>query len=698
MSSLLSQNRDKKPPTAKTLPHTLSKHGDIRIDNYYWLREKKNPDVLQYLKDENEYTEQIMGHTEPLQKQLYDEMLGRIKESDLSVPEKIDNYFYYSRTEQGKQYSIYCRKKESLDAEEEIILDGNELATGHEYLKIGVAEVSPNHQLLAYSVDTNGSESYTLYIKDTTTGKIVDTPIPNTYYSLEWANDNKTIFYTMLDNTRRPYKVYCHIIGTNPDNDELVYHETDGSFFLWLQKTRSKKFIIIDCNNITTSEVRYIDADTPDESFTVFQARREGVEYTLDHHENTLYIVTNEDARNFKLMATPIGTADRSQWQEVIPHRKDIKLDEIDIFRDHLVVYERRSGLKTIQIRHFRSDLIYDIDFPEPVYNVIPSDNPEYKTDVLRFHYTSFITPLSVFDYNMSTRVRELKKQTEVLGGYDSRDYVSERIFAETDDGVRIPVSLVYKIGTEHTGNNPTLLYGYGSYGISQDVNFSSNRISLLDRGFIIGIAHIRGGGEMGRLWYEDGKLLKKKNTFSDFICCAEKLIDMRFTSPDRLIIYGGSAGGLLIGAVLNMRPDICRAAIANVPFVDVLSTMLDTSIPLTIIEYDEWGNPDIKEYYDYIKSYSPYDNIRRQAYPHTLVLAGLNDPRVQYWEPAKWTAKLRATKTDTNMLILKTDMGAGHGGASGRYDYLKDIAFEYAFILEVCDALKYCLLPHIKI
>jgi oligopeptidase B len=685
MPSLLLQNRNIKPPIIKSIPHTLSKHEDIRIDNYYWLREKDNPEVIQYLNDENEYTKQIMGHTEPLQKQLYDEMLGRIKETDLSVPEKIDNYFYYSRTEQGKQYSIYCRKKESLEAEEEIILDGNELAAGHEYLKIGVAKISPNHKLLAFSIDTNGSESYTLYIKDTTTGGIVDTPIPNTYYSLEWANDNKTIFYTILDITRRPYKVYRHIIGTNPDNDELVYHETDRSYFLWLQKTRSEKYIIIGCNNITTSEARYIQADTPDENFTVFQPRQEGVEYTLDHHENTFYIVTNEDAKNFKLMTAPIDNTDRSQWFEVIPHRKDIKLDGIDIFCDHMVVYERRNGLKNIQIRLFRSDLKYDIDFPEPVYNVIPSDNPEYKTDVLRFHYTSFITPMSVYDYNMNTGVRELKKQTEVLGGYNPQEYVSERIFTETDNGVRIPVSLVYKKGTQRTGNNPTLLYGYGAYGISQDVNFSSNRISLLDRGFIIGIAHIRGGGELGRLWYEDGKLLKKKNTFSDFITSAEALFEKRYTSPDRLIIYGGSAGGLLIGAVVNMRPDICRAAIANVPFVDILTTMLDPSIPLTVIEHDEWGNPDKKEYYDYMKSYAPYDNIRPQTYPHTLVLAGLNDPRVQYWEPAKWTAKLRTTKTDTNVLILKTDMGAGHGGASGRYDYLKDLAFEYAFILEMC-------------
>lgn len=683
MTSILTK-RKLKPPFAAKRPHKLTLHGDTRGDDYYWLREKDNPEVLQYLKDENQYTKTMMQHTESMQKKLYDEMLARIKETDLSVPEKIDDYFYYTRTEKGKQYSIYCRKKESLEAEEEIILDVNELAKDHEYLKIGVAEISPDHKLLAYSIDTDGSESYTLYIKDTASGKHIGTPIPNTHYSMEWANDNRTIFYTVLDETKRPYKVYRHKLGTEPRGDALLYHEPDPSFFLWVYKTRSEKFVMISCENIKMSEVRYIDADKPESDFAIFQPREADIEYTLDHHEDTFYIVTNENAKNFKLMAVLVASPGKENRKEVIPHRPDIKLDGIDIFRDHMVIYERRNGLKNVRIRNFRSDEIHDVDFPEPVYNVMPAGNPEYKTGTLRFNYTSFITPMSVYDYDMSTRERELKKQTEVLGVYNPEDYASERFFATAEDGTKIPVSIVYKKGMQRDGNNPALLYGYGAYGISQDVTFSSNRLSLLDRGFIICIAHIRGGGEMGRQWYEDGKLLKKKNTFTDFIACAEHLFEHKYTSPGKTVIYGGSAGGMLIGAVLNMRPDICRGAIANVPFVDVLTTMLDPSIPLTVIEYDEWGNPNEKKYYDYIKSYSPYDNVTAQNYPHILALAGLNDPRVQYWEPAKWTAKLRVTKTDDNILLLKTDMGAGHAGASGRYDYLKDLAFEYAFILQM--------------
>jgi oligopeptidase B len=680
------QNPDIKPPIADKHPYQLELFGDIRIDDYYWLREKKNPDVIGYLNEENQYTGQMMRHTDTFQKQLYDEMLGRIKETDLSVPEKIDDYYYYTRTEKGKQYPIYCRKKGALEAAEEIILDVNELAEGYTYLKIGVAEISPDHSLLAYSVDTDGSESFTLYIKNTANGKLIGTPIPDTHYSVEWANDNRTIFYTVLDETKRPHRVYRHTIDTDPKGDELVYQETDQSYFVWLHKTRSKKYIMISCDNITTSEVRYLDADKPRDLSTVFQNRQKGIEYSLNHHEDTFYIVTNEDAKNFKLMAAPVRTPDKVHWSEVIPHRTDIKLDGIDIFSDYMVIYERTNGLKSIRIRDIRVNVIHTIEFPEPVYNIVAADNPEYKTEYLRFHYTSFVTPMSVFDYNMRTRERELKKQTEVLGGYNPDEYISEQLFATATDGTRIPLSLVHKKGMRRDGDNPAVLYGYGAYGISQDVNFSSHRISLLDRGFVVGIAHIRGGGEMGRQWYEDGKLLNKKNTFTDFIECAEYIIENKYTSPRKLVIYGGSAGGLLVGAVLNMRPDICSGAIANVPFLDVLTTMLDSSLPLTVTEYDEWGNPNDKVYYDYIKSYSPYDNVTAQDYPHILARAGLNDPRVQYWEPAKWTAKLRATKTDSNLLLLKTDMGTGHGGASGRYDFLKDLAFEYAFIVHICD------------
>jgi oligopeptidase B len=683
------QNPEIKPPIAEKHPYQLELFGDIRIDDYYWLREKKNPDVIRYLNEENQYTGRMMRHTEPFQKRLYDEMLGRIKETDLSVPEKIDDYYYYTRTEKGKQYPIYCRKKGTLEAAEEIILDVNELAEGYTYLKIGVAEISPDHSLLAYSVDTDGSESFTLYIKNTTNGELIGTPIPDTHYSVEWANDNRTIFYTVLDEAKRPHRVYRHMTDTDPKGDDLVYQETDQSYFVWLRKTRSKKYIMISCDNITTSEVRYLDADKPRDLSTVFQNRQRGVEYSLNHHEDTFYIVTNEDAKNFKLMAAPVSTPDKVHWSEVIPHRIDIKLDGIDIFSDYMVIHERSNGLKSIRIRDLRVNVIHTIEFPEPVYNVVAAGNPEYKTEYLRFHYTSFVTPMSVFDYNMRTRERELKKQTEVLGGYNPEEYLSEQLFATATDGTRIPISIVYKKGMRRDGDNPAALYGYGAYGISQEVNFSSHRISLLDRGFVIGIAHIRGGGEMGRQWYEDGKLLKKKNTFTDFIACAEYIFENNYTSPRKLVIYGGSAGGLLVGAVLNMRPDICSGAIANVPFLDVLTTMLDSSLPLTVTEYDEWGNPYDKVYYDYIKSYSPYDNVTAQNYPHILALAGLNDPRVQYWEPAKWTAKLRVTKTDTNALLLKTDMGTGHGGASGRYDFLKDLAFEYAFIIQMCGVLS---------
>jgi oligopeptidase B len=672
------------PPKAKIRPHTLSMHGDIRIDNYYWLREKENPDVRAYLRDENAYTRAVMKETEPLQKELYDEMLARIKETDLSVPERIDTYYYYSRTEKGKQYSIYCRKKDVPDADEEVLLDVNDLAKDKPYLRVGVAEISPDHTLLAYSTDTDGSETYSLFVKNCITGAIVDTRIDGTHYSIEWMNDSLSFCYTLLNESKRPYRVYRHTLGTDPAGDELLYHEGDEGFFLWLGKTRSEKYIILTADSNNTTEVRFLDADVRDAHFRLFAARRRGIEYSLDHRKDRFYIVTNEEAKNFKLLSTPVDAIDPRHLVEEIPHREDCKLDGIDLFANHMVVYERTDGLKTIRVRSFENNDVHAISFPEPVYNVSPADNPEYKTDLLRFHYTSFITPMSVYDYNMNTRERELKKRTEVLGGYDPARYVSERIYATAADGTKVPISMVYRTTTRRDGTHPLLLYGYGAYGISQDVAFSSNRLSLLDRGFIFAIAHVRGGGEMGRQWYEDGKLFKKKNTFTDFIGCAEHLSTERYTSPENLVVYGGSAGGLLIGAVINMQPGLFCGAVANVPFVDVLTTMLDASIPLTVIEYDEWGNPNDQTVYEYMKSYSPYDNVTASAYPHLLVLAGLNDPRVQYWEPAKWTAKLRALKTDKNTLLLKTDMKAGHGGTSGRYDYLKDIAFEYAFILGV--------------
>ena len=671
-------------PVAKTDPKVDTVHGEARVDNYFWLREKSNPEVIAYLEAENKYTEAMMQHTEDFQEQLYQELLGRIKETDLSVPEKIDDYYYYTRTEEGKQYPIYCRKKGNLEATEEILLDQNALSEGHEYLEVGVYKISPNHQLLAYSTDTTGGESYTLYIKNLTAGQLLGDQIPNTYYSVEWASDNQTLFYTTLDAAKRPYKLYRHQLGSDPAADPLIYHETDESFFLDISKTRSKAYLLMELENINTSEVHYLEADQPTGDFKVVSPRQLELEYSVEHHGDQFFIVTNSDAVNFKLMCASVDNPSWANWEEVIPHREAVKLDSVSAFQNHLVISEREEGLQKIRVRNLTTGEEHAVDFPEPVYTVRQGRSPEFNTTTLRFNYASLVTPMSVFDYEMDARTRELKKQDEVLGGYDPFLYESERIFAKAADGTPVPISIVYKKGLTKDGGNPLLLYGYGSYGINSDPYFSSNRLSLLDRGFIYAIAHIRGGEEMGRTWYEKGKLLHKKNTFTDFIACAENLIAEKYTASDKLVIQGGSAGGLLMGAVTNIRPELFEIVIAKVPFVDVVNTMLDASIPLTIIEYDEWGNPNEKMFYDYIKSYSPYDNIEAKAYPHILVTAGLNDPRVHYWEPAKWTAKLRTLKTGDNRLLLKTEMGAGHGGPSGRYDYLKEMAFEYAFIFDL--------------
>ncbi len=672
------------PPVAKTDSKVDTVHGEARVDNYFWLREKSNPEVIAYLEAENKYTEAMMQHTEDFQEQLYQELLGRIKETDLSVPEKIDDYYYYTRTEEGKQYPIYCRKQGNLEAAEELLLDQNALSEGHEYLEVGVYKISPNHQLLAYSTDTTGGESYTLYIKDLNTGQLLADQIPNTYYSVEWASDNQTLFYTTLDAAKRPYKLYRHQLGSDPATDPLIYHETDESFFLDISKTRSKAYLLMELENINTSEVRYLEADQPTGDFNVVSPRQSELEYSVEHHGDQFFIVTNADAVNFKLMRASVNNPSRANWQEMIPHREAVKLDGVSAFQNHLVISEREDGLQKIRVRNLATDEEHAVAFPEPVYTVRQGRNPEFNTTTLRFNYASLVTPMSVFDYQMDARTRELKKQDEVLGGYDPSLYESERIFAKAADGTPVPISIVYKKGLTRDGGNPLLLYGYGSYGINSDPYFSSNRLSLLDRGFIYAIAHIRGGEEMGRAWYEKGKLLHKKNTFTDYIACAENLIAEKYTASDKLVIQGGSAGGLLMGAVTNMRPELFEIVVAKVPFVDVVNTMLDASIPLTVVEYDEWGNPNEKMFYDYIKSYSPYDNIEAKAYPHILVTAGLNDPRVHYWEPAKWTAKLRTLKTGDNWLLLKTEMGAGHGGPSGRYDYLKEIAFEYAFIFDL--------------
>ena len=684
--SLFACAEDIKPPVAEMIPRLDVVQDEQRTDNYFWLRDKSNPKVIEYLEAENRYTEAVMKHTESFQEQLYQELLGRIKETDLTVPEKLDDYFYYTRTETGKQYRIDCRKQGSLDAAEEILLDGNVLAEGHDYMAIGAYEVSPNHQLLAYAVNTIGDEKFTLRVKDLSTGELLPDEVPNIYYGVEWANDNQTLFYTTLDDTKRPYKLHRHKLGSDSQEDALVYHETDESFYLHLGKTRSNAYLLMDLESNNTSEVHYLEADDPTGDFKVFQPRRREVEYSVEHHSDRFLIVTNADAKNFKLIEAPVTAPTEANWKEVIPHRESVKIDGVSPFQNHLVVYERENGLKQIRIFNLTTNAVDNVDFPEPVYTFWGGGNREFNTNTLRFNYTSLITPNSVFDYNMDTQTRELKKQEEVLGEYDPSRYESQRIFAKAADGTQVPISLVYKKGMTQDGNNPLFLAGYGSYGISLDPNFSSNRLSLLDRGFIVAIVHIRGGGEMGRPWYESGKLLHKKNTFTDFITCAEHLIAEKYTTCDKLAIQGGSAGGLLMGAVMNMRPDLFKAVLAHVPFVDALSTMLDASIPLTVIEYDEWGNPNEKAYYDYIRSYSPYDNVEAKNYPNLLVTAGLNDPRVHYWEPAKWTAKLRASKTDSNRLLLKTEMGSGHGGPSGRYDALRETAFEYAFILDVLE------------
>jgi oligopeptidase B len=678
--SLFAPNTALTPPVAKVIPKEITINGDRRIDNYFWLRDKTNPEVIKYLESENEYTNAVMKPLEPLREKLYSEILSHVKETDLSVPYRLDDYFYYTRTEKGKQYTIYCRKKGSLDAPEEILLDGNELAAGHSYFAIGNFSVSPSHKLLAFSTNTTGDETYTLQVKDLTTGKLLPDSIPDTYYSMAWAADNKTIFYTVLDAAKRPYKVFRHELGSTKDT--LVYHEQDARFNLRLDKTKSREYILIEIHSSLTSETRFIRAGHPQDTFEPILPRRQDVEYTVSHHGDWFYVTTNDGAKTFRLMRVPVKNPSKSDWEEVIPQRPAVTLLGTDSFATHLLIVERDNGLVRLRVRSFQDGSEYYVDFSEPVYSVFPSQNVEYNTNLLRFNYTSLITPSSVYDFDMVTRKRDLKKQQEVLGGYDPAQYSSERVYAAAADGVKVPISLVYRKGTAFDGKAPMLLYAYGSYGIPTEPTFNSDRLSLLNRGFIYAIAHIRGGGDMGRPWHDDGKLLYKRNTFTDFIATADYLVQHKYTSQDRLAIMGGSAGGLLMGAVTNMRPDLFRAVIAKVPFVDVLNTMLDPTLPLTVTEYEEWGNPEERKFYSYMRTYSPYDNVEPKRYPIMLVTGGLNDPRVSYWEPAKWVAKLRATKKDDNILLLKMNMGAGHGGPSGRYERMKETAFDYAFIL----------------
>lgn len=675
------------PPLATVHPHALTIHGHTRVDDYYWLREKTNPDVLAYLHAENTYTEAMMAHTQDLQSQLYQEMVGRIQETDQTAPVKQGGYHYYERTEAGKQYPVYCRKQDHNDAVEEVLLDLNRLAStsGSDYLVLGVYKVSPNQNILAYALDIDGAENFTVYFKDLTTGELLPDTITEVSYTAEWANDNKTFFYTRQDETKRSAYLYRHTLSHDPAADPLIYEETDERYRVYIGKTRDQHYLVLMLSSIETTEGQFLGADTPDGVFQVLHPREKGLRYDLaGHRHGVFYLVTNADgALNSKVMTVAAAAPERTQWRELVAHRDDVKIDDVDVFADHMVVYERENGLKTMRVIDFRTDASHRIRFPDPVYMYAQGRNPEFAVHTLRFVYSSLTTADSDIDYNLETQEWTVVKQMPVLGGYDPANYTSQRIWVTAVDGTQIPLSLVYRKGLKHDSHTPCFLYGYGSYGMSAEPRFKMEMLSLLDRGFIYAIAHVRGGQEMGRHWYEDGKYLHKKNTFTDFIACGRYLIAEGYTSRQQMVISGRSAGGLLMGAVLNMAPDLADTAVVGVPFVDVVTTMLDESIPLTTGEFEEWGNPKDKTYYEYMLSYSPYDNLEAKAYPNILVTAGLNDPRVQYWEPAKWVAKLRTLKTDHNRLLFKIFMGAGHFSSSGRYDHLKDTAFEYAFILD---------------
>ncbi len=673
-----------KPPVANKIPKELTIHNHTRIDNYFWLNDRENPEVINYLKEENKYTETILKSTEKFQEDLFHEMKSRIKETDESVPYNKNGYFYYSRYEEGKEYPIYCRKKGYLEADEEIMLNVNEMAQGYEYYQVRGLNVSPDNKLLAFGVDTVSRRMYTIHIKNLETGEIYHDQIPITTGSVAWANDNKTIFYTKKDpETLRSIKIFRHILGNDFSKDVEVYHEKDETFGTTVWKTKSDQFIMISSYSTMSDECRFLNADHPMSDFTLIQARERGLEYSVSHFKDDFYIRTNLEAKNFRLMKTSIKKTTKENWKEVIAHREDVYLEGLEIFKKYLVVEERKNGLTQMRIINWEDNSEHYLDFGEETYMAYISTNPNFDSEYLRYGYTSLTTPNSTIDYNMSTKEKVVKKEQEVLGEFDKNNYEAKRIFAKADDGAEIPMSLVYRKGIKLDGSNPTLLYAYGSYGYTNDPYFSSIRLSLLDRGFVYVIAHVRGGQYLGRQWYEDGKLLNKKNTFTDFNDCAEHLIEQKYTSNEKLFAMGGSAGGLLMGAIVNMQPELYKGVIAQVPFVDVVTTMLDESIPLTTGEFDEWGNPKDKKYYDYMLSYSPYDQVKAQDYPAMLVTTGLHDSQVQYWEPAKWVAKLREMKTDDHILLLHTNMDTGHGGASGRFEALKEYAMEYAFMFQ---------------
>ena len=681
-----------KPPIAKRIPTTRERHGDVVVDDYAWLQVKDDPEVIAYLEAENAYTDQALVHTQELQAELFAEIKARIQETDLSVPARHGPWWWYGRTEEGKQYGISARKpvvdadetEPAEDADEQVLLDQNVEAGDSAYFALGVHDSSPNHEVLAWSADRAGAEVYQLRFRDLRTGADLPDVIEGTYYSSAWSADSTTFFYTRPDAAMRPFQVWRHVLGAPVDDDVLVHQEDDERFFVGVGTTKDKRFVMMEVGSKVTSEAWVLDANDPLGRFRVVQPREQDIEYSIEHHGDRFFVVTNADgAENFKLMEVPDTTPDRSHWIEVIAPRPDVKLSGIDVFSDHLVLFERQGGVRQIRVRRLSDGAEHVIDQPEPVSTASGGNNPEFSSHVLRYGYTSMVTPSSVFDYNLDTRERTLRKQQPVLGGYDREQYVSERLWATADDGAEIPISIVYR--RDRPDGGPAVLYGYGSYEASMDPSFSPLRLSLLDRGFAYAIAHIRGGGEMGRSWYTNGKYLKKRNTFTDFVAAGQQLVDTGWTTPRQLAIRGGSAGGLLVGAAVNLRPDLFGAVIAQVPFVDALNTILDPSLPLTVLEWEEWGNPvESKEYYDYMKSYAPYENVEAKDYPPMLVTAGLNDPRVSYWEPAKWVAKLRATKTDDNPLLLKTEMGAGHGGPSGRYDAWKEECVVYAFLLDV--------------
>lgn len=672
-------------PTAEKQPKELTIHDHTRTDDYFWLNNREDEKVIKYLEDENAYTEGILKDTERFQEDLYKEMRGRIKEDDSSVPYKENGYFYYTRYEEGKEYQIYCRKAGSLEAEEEVILNVNELAEGKDYCAVGGLSISDDNKIMAYAIDTVSRRLYTIHFKNLETGETYADAIPNVAGGGAWAKDNSTFFYTGKDlETLRTDRIWKHKLGTDVKSDTQIFHESDDTFSCYVWRTKSKEMIMIGSFQTLSSEYKFLDAGTPDAEFKTILPRERDHEYDVAHYEDKFYIRTNLDAKNFKLVSTPVSATAKENWVDVIPHRDETLFEGVELFKNHMVLDERTNGLSQIRIINQADGSEHYLDFGEPAYSSYIGKNVDYDTETLRFGYSSMTTPWSTFDYNMNSKEKTLMKEQPVLGDFDKANYTTERLMAMATDGTEVPISLVYKNGAKVDGGAPTLLYAYGSYGATMDAYFSSGRLSLLDRGFIFAIAHIRGGQEMGRHWYEDGKLLKKINTFTDFIDCGKFLVDQGYAKKDGLYAMGGSAGGLLMGAVVNMAPELWNGVVAAVPFVDVVTTMLDETIPLTTSEYDEWGNPNDKVYYDYMLSYSPYDNVKAHDYPNMLVTTGLHDSQVQYWEPAKWVAKLRELKTDDNVLLLHTNMEAGHGGASGRFEALKETAREYAFIFKM--------------